>query len=1132
MFNSSNHSITRGGNPIKNKSLRVLIIDDSENDALLIISALKKGGYNPLYERVETAASMKKSLREKRWDVILCDYKMPKFNAPLAISLLKKKNIDTPVIIISGVTGEEKAVECMRLGARDYIIKDNLYRLCPAIAGELTEAKNRKKQKKKEEDERKKIGEALRKSELSFRSLFESSPVGIFKVADRKFLEVNPAFCRTTGYSPEDLIGQSVRICYRDDEEYERAGRILYSQVLRKGKKFVEVHLNHKKGAQFDAVLYLNLIDPRDHYAGYEGIMIDITEHRRMETKLLENEERLRGITQNMPGFIYQFYAKDDGKYGISYVNGPGMKDLGITENPETLFQVFFSRIHEEDRDRFLASIKTAVETRTCWNFEGRFYTQSAGMIWFQGLSTPKRKEDQLVFDGILLDITKRKQAERKLLENDERLRGITQNMPGFIFQFYTKDDGEYGISYVNGRLAEFLEITANLDALPQVFFSRIHREDKDRCIASIKTAVDKRTSWNIEFRIVMRSGEICWFHGMATPVQHKDKQVFTGILLDITERKQAEEKFHKIFMTTPDCIAITRMKDGLILDVNMGFDETTGWNGSNAIGRTSYEINFWNDTADRDYMLNELKSGRDIMHREFEFRQSDGSVRFGIYSARSIKIDGEACLIFILRDVSERKKAEESLFKSEKKFSSIFHLNPNPMVITEIVTGKMVDVNQAFTHWSGYFREEVIGVSVLDIDIWANQDDREKTIVALTESGEVNGKEVILRCKNGNLRNVLLSCRFVEIEQERYLLTLIHDITERKQVEEKYRSIFENAQEGIFRSLPEGRFIMANQSMARILGYESPEDLIAGITDIPRQLYVDPDDRAKIIDMMERQGLSRSNEVRFYRKDGSMIWVSMTIMPTRDEKGQVIYYEGIIEDITDRKRADEEIRRTEEQMRAFAARLQTVREEERTHIAREIHDELGRALTGLKIDFSLLTKAAGEIKEELLKHSMLDQMHDTMKNIDKTIRTVRKIATELRPGILDDLGILAALEWQLNDFHKHTGIRCEWISSLEEIHLDEQETTALFRIFQETLTNIARHADATGVRVHLRKKANTCVLDVEDNGRGITKNNIDDKRSLGLLGMRERTLAFGGRIEVKGQPGRGTTVTVEIPVK
>jgi PAS domain S-box-containing protein len=1131
MFNSSNHSITRG-NPIKKKSLRVLIIDDSENDALLIISALKKGGYNPLHERVETAASMKKSLKEKRWDVILCDYRMPNFNVPLAIALLKKNNIDTPVIIISGVTGEETAVECMRLGARDYIIKSNLYRLCPALDRELTEAKNRKKQKKKEEGEREKIGEALRKSELAFRSLFEASPVGIFKVADRKFLEVNPARCRTTGYSPEDLVGQSVRICYRNDEEYERAGRILYGQVLHNGKKFVEVHLKRKNGTEFDGVLYLNLIDPRDHDAGYEGIMIDITTLRRMEKKLLENDERLRGITQNMPGFIFQFYAKDDGEYGLSYVNGHKMEHFGITANMDALFQEFFSRVHEEDRERFLTSIKTAVETRTRWNFEGRFNIQPGEIIWIQGLSTPTRKEDRLVFDGILLDITERKRADRKLLENEERLLGVTKNLPGVIFQFDAKEDGQYGLGYVDGRQMEYLGITADLDILYPTFISLIHEEDRDRVLASIKTSVDKRSIWNIEFRVGLQTGEMYWLQGMATPAQHKDKLVFTGILLDITERKQAEEKFHKIFMTTPDCIAITRMKDGLILDVNMGFDEMTGWNGNNAIGRTSYEINFWNDSADRNFMINELTSGRDILHREFEFRRSDGSVRSGIYSARSIKIDGEACLIFILQDVTERKKAQESLLKSEKKFSSIFHLNPNPMAITGIVTGEFIDINQAFTRWSGYFREEVIGVSVLDINIWANQDDREKTVGALREAGEVNGKEVILRRKNGAIRNVLLSCRFIEIEQERYLLTLIHDITERKEAEEKYRSIFENAQEGIFRSTPEGRFIMVNQSMARILGYDSPEDFIAGITDIPRQLYVDPDDRVKIIGMMEQQGLSRSNEIRFYRKDGSIIWVSMTIMPTRGENGQILYFEGIVEDITDRKRADEEIRRTEEQMRAFAARLQTVREEERTQIAREIHDELGGALTGIKINFSLLTKAAGEIKEKLLKHFLLDQMHDTMKHIDNTIKTVRKIATELRPGILDDLGILAALEWQLNEFQKHTGIRCEWISSLEEIHLDEQETTALFRIFQETLTNIARHADATGVRVQLRKETNTCVLDVEDNGRGITKNNIDDKKSLGLLGMRERTLAFGGRIDVKGQPGRGTKVTVEIPVK
>ena len=137
------------------------------------------------------------------------------------------------------------------------------------------------------------------------------------------------------------------------------------------------------------------------------------------------------------------------------------------------------------------------------------------------------------------------------------------------------------------------------------------------------------------------------------------------------------------------------------------------------AIGRTSNEINFWNDAADRDFMLNELKSGRNIMHREFEFRKLTVLYAPGIYSARSINIDGEACIIFILQDITESKKAEESLLKSEKKFASLFHLNPNPMAITEMATGKIVDVNQAFTRWSGYSREEVIGVSTHDIHLY-----------------------------------------------------------------------------------------------------------------------------------------------------------------------------------------------------------------------------------------------------------------------------------------------------------------------------------------------------------------------------------------------------------------------------
>jgi len=241
----------------------------------------------------------------------------------------------------------------------------------------------------------------------------------------------------------------------------------------------------------------------------------------------------------------------------------------------------------------------------------------------------------------------------------------------------------------------------------------------------------------------------------------------------------------------------------------------------------------------------------------------------------------------------------------------------------------------------------------------------------------------------------------------------------------------------------------------------------------------------------------------------------------------------SVLRDITERREAERDLRNSRQQLRNLAAHLQSVREEERKGIARELHDELGQALTALKFDLSWLGKQLGGTlgkytgkREEPLVTKVL-AMEDL---VDATVQKVRTVSAELRPGILDDFGLAAAIEWQADEFQKRTGVACQ-ISLDGNITLDDATCTAFFRIFQETLTNVARHAKAANVRVSLVEESGSAVLEISDDGKGITEEQVSDPRSLGLLGARERARALQGEVELTGVPGRGTTVRARIPL-
>ncbi|HUI98769.1 MAG TPA: response regulator [Usitatibacter sp.] len=231
--------------------------------------------------------------------------------------------------------------------------------------------------------------------------------------------------------------------------------------------------------------------------------------------------------------------------------------------------------------------------------------------------------------------------------------------------------------------------------------------------------------------------------------------------------------------------------------------------------------------------------------------------------------------------------------------------------------------------------------------------------------------------------------------------------------------------------------------------------------------------------------------------------------------------------ELAERALTEQRLRTSEENLRALAAHLQSVREDERIHIAREIHDELGQALTGLKYDIGALAKGSGSEDPEAFGHKIQAISHA----IDRIVNSVRRISSGLRPEVLDEIGLGAAIDWQSREFQRRTGVRCLLEMPPRFADPDKDRSTALFRIFQELLTNVARHANATRVDVKVEDADDGALrLTVADNGRGIRSSEYESPTSLGFLGLRERVLAFGGTLDVKGEEGKGTTVSVTIP--
>jgi PAS domain S-box-containing protein len=299
----------------------------------------------------------------------------------------------------------------------------------------------------------------------------------------------------------------------------------------------------------------------------------------------------------------------------------------------------------------------------------------------------------------------------------------------------------------------------------------------------------------------------------------------------------------------------------------------------------------------------------------------------------------------------------------------------------------------------------------------------------------------------------------------------------------------------------------------------------------VDRELWVSrlhPDDRTTVIerfrDLQDLQNLSI--EYRWQHADGSYRWFLDQAVLQRETEGKPILILGTWQDVTERKCAQRQLEQSLSRTRELSRRLEAVREEERSRIAREIHDELGVALTCLKCDLLRLIQApvsSASIEIEMKIPRMVQL-------VDDTITMVQRLARELRPQILDDLGLSAALEWLSQDIQQRTGVRCAFLSMTEDQPLSSECATALFRICQEALTNIVRHAEATDVYIGLEEINGNMELEIRDNGKGIANERLNDVKAIGLLGMRERTSLAGGQLSITGVAGQGTIIKVQMP--
>ncbi|HXB45504.1 MAG TPA: PAS domain S-box protein [Puia sp.] len=978
----------------------------------------------------------------------------------------------------------------------------------------------------------------IKEKELS-NEIIDSIP-GVFLMhdEDRKFIRWNKHFEVISGYTAEEIPLLYTRSNFYDEEDKKKKLDNIFQQIYATGASTYELDLRMKDGRKSSYYFNSRLIN----YEGNPCILctgIDITERKQAEEKLYAKEQEFRAIVENAPDQIVRF----DRQFRLMYVNPAVTKAYDLPK--EALVGMSINTVIRDAgidvKDEVLAVVRQQIasvfDTGNSDAYELHWATHT-GLKWYDARVFPELDLNSSVISVLVIarDITERKQAEDTIRQSEDRIRLIIDTVPALIHTGLP--DGQ--LDFFNQRWLDFVGLSLE-DLSGWKWTAAIHPEDVATMVERWRTALARGEPYDHEARVRRADGEYRWMVHREVPLRDEQGTILKwyAYSIDIEDRKRVEDALRQsderfaAFMDNLPGYAWMKDLQGHYVYVN---EMVKGLPRYRSLGKTDEQI--WPADLAAEYRANDQQviTAKKALHT-LEHFQVEGKHRYMAGSKFPIldKTGDVALVGGVGVDITERIEAEEAVRRSEEHLRLVIDTIPI-MAWSTRPDGIVNFLNQRWLDYSGLSLEQY----VKDPNGPIHPEDiprvMEKWLMIMT-SEKAYDDEMRLRRADGEYRWFMVRTAPLHDEQGKLVnwYGVASDIENSKRAEDELRLAhqrlsyhFENTPLAVIEFDKDLCIKRWSKRAEEIFGWETSEALGKNVFDVDFPIIYKEDIPAvKTINEQLTKGVVNRNLSlnRNYTKDGNVIYCEWYNSVLRDEHGNVITILSLAHNVTERKKAEETLNKSYEEIRRLTGHLQKIREEERTAIAREIHDELGQQLTAIKMDVVWIDKKTPEETS-----AIKNKLKNIIGLLDGSNQSVRKILSELRTGILDGLSLMEALKWQSWQFTERTGIPVEITTIEKAIELPEEIATCIFRVYQESLTNIMRYAQANKVLTSLAISDNSILFTIEDDGQGFDTASVQHSESFGILGMKERVASVKGIFNLVSAQGKGTSISISIP--